>query len=127
MYDPHLLNPNNKKDSEVDWQTDFGFLANEGKPVLLGAFNASTSNPPGSTTPSPWCQNDPSLDLPQTFLNFLAEEKIGVIGWAFDHPDSIVTDYTGTPTTYVGMQCGSTSGGSGVLLQKQFALPDYTY
>ena len=128
VYDPHLLNPTNRQRGTVaDWQSSFGFLADEGRPVILGAFNAATSAPPGSRTPSSWCKNDPSLERPQALLAFLSRKRIGVVGWAFDHPGTIVADYNGVPTTYRGKRCGDPDGGSGELLRAQFALPAPKY
>jgi len=123
VYDPHLLNPTNRhRGNQSDSQRDFGFLVDDGKAVVLGAFNASTSHPSGSNKPARWCNDDPDLERPNAFLNYLQKRGIGVIGWAFDFPGSIVKDYNGTPTTYTGKRCGDPDGGSGQLLQQYFNL-----
>ena len=71
---------------------------------------------------SAWCQKV-SLSMPQEELNYLASKHIGIVGHAFDVPDTIVTDWNGTPTTYVGKKCGDLNGGPGEILQQQFKIP----
>jgi endoglucanase len=47
---------------------------------------------------------------------YLASKRIGLVGFAFDLPGTIVQDYTYAPTTYSGFECGVQGGGPGQVL-----------
>ena len=103
----------------TEWQANFGYLSDEGHLVVATEWTEPTSD---TRTDSSWCQKV-ALTVPQQELNFLASKNIGVVGHAFDVPDTIVTDWNGTPTTYAGIKCGDLNGGPGVILQQQFKIP----
>jgi hypothetical protein len=107
------------------WQSSFGYLVDEGKTVVATEWTEPTSHTSASGLYSPlgrWCLTQP-ISLPQELLNYLARKRIGVVGFAFDVPGTIVTDFNGTPTSYIGAKCGDSFGGSGEILQEQFKIP----
>jgi endoglucanase len=53
-------------------------------------------------------------------LDYLASKRIGLVGFAFDLPQTIVQDYTYAPTTFANFQCG-VSGGPGQILFNDYA------
>jgi endoglucanase len=53
-------------------------------------------------------------------LDYLASKRIGLVGFAFDLPLTIVQDYTYAPTTFANFQCG-VSGGPGQILFNDYA------
>lgn len=99
------------------WQQRFGFLIDEGRPVVATEWSAPTRL---GANGEAWCRRVP-LDRPAQELAFLARRGIGVVGWAFDFPGTIVTNFSGVPTTLVGKKCGDSSGGPGELLKRHFA------
>jgi Cellulase (glycosyl hydrolase family 5) len=52
----------------------------------------------------------------QLLLDYLASKRIGIVGFAFDLPGTIVADWTYAPTSYDGFTCGVAGGGPGQLL-----------
>ncbi len=99
------------------WEQNFGYLANENRLVIADEWSAPTAL---NGAPEHWCKSL-SLGVPADLLAFLGQKNIGVVGWSFDIPGTIVTDFNGTPTSYTGMVCGSVNGGPGELLQQHFA------
>jgi hypothetical protein len=57
----------------------------------------------------------------QVLLDYLASKDIGVVGFAFDLPGTIVVDSTFTPTSYAGFACGVPGAGPGQILFGNFA------
>ena len=112
------LNPATNS-TPAEWQANFGNLSDEGHLVVATEWTEPTSS---MRNDSDWC-NKVSLVVPQEELDYLASKHIGIVGHAFDVPNTIVTDWNGTPTTYVDKKCGDEDGGPGVILQQQFKLP----
>jgi Cellulase (glycosyl hydrolase family 5) len=54
-------------------------------------------------------------------LAYLASKQIGIVGYAFDVPGTIVADWSYTPTTYNQFTCGVAGAGPGQLLFDEFA------
>jgi hypothetical protein len=54
-------------------------------------------------------------------LAYLASKGIGIVGFAFDLPGTIVVDYSYTPTSYSTFACGHAADGPGELLFGTFA------
>jgi hypothetical protein len=55
-------------------------------------------------------------------LDYLAVKQIGVVGFAFDLPGTIIADYsTYAPTSYASFACGVSGGGPGQLLFGEYA------
>jgi len=92
------------------WDAAFGnFSANH--PVILTEWNANSTTNCIPSSP----QRAPLL------LTYLAGKRIGVVGFAMDLPDTLVKDYSYTPTTYSPFTCGVSGGGDGQLLFDEFA------
>jgi hypothetical protein len=101
------------------WNKTFGFLAVESKPVICTEWCQPTPKQ-GQPTP-PWFRGLSGKQLSHTplmLLHYLEERGIGIIGWAFDIPGTIVQDLDGTPTSFeAGNQPG---GGPGACLRAYF-------
>jgi Cellulase (glycosyl hydrolase family 5) len=54
-------------------------------------------------------------------LDYLASKRIGLVGFSFDLPGTIVQDYTYAPTTFANFQCGVQGGGPGQILFDDYA------
>ena len=92
------------------WDAAFGNLAAK-KPVILTEWNANSTTNCIASAP----RRSPLL------LTYLAGKRIGVVGFAMDLPDTLITDYSYTPTTYNAFTCGVSGGGDGQLLFNEFA------
>ena len=101
--------PNLNQTSDV-WDTEFGNLA-ERVPVIITEWQAN-----GTTN----CIPDAPRAAP-LLLTYLALKQIGVVGFAFDLPSTIIANYQYTPTTYAGFACGDANGGAGQVLFGDFA------
>ena len=91
-----------------DWEPGFGFLARQ-YPVIATEWIANSKvrfcKPEWGTT---------SAQL----MWFLQQRDIGVMGWALDVQDSLISDSRYTPTRLVGFQCGAEfEHGAGELFQ----------
>jgi hypothetical protein len=92
------------------WDLEFGNKAGTA-PVIVTEWQAnSTTN----------CVPDAPSTAP-LLLDYLAGKGIGVVGFAFDLPGTIIADYTYAPTTYSGFACGVAGGGAGQILFNDFA------
>ena len=93
------------------WDAAFGTFSAKA-PVIVTEWNANSTTTCFPTAP----QRSPLL------LTYLLGKRIGIVGFAFDLPGTIITDYnTYSPTTYSGFACGVNGGGPGQLLFGQFA------
>jgi len=64
--------------------------------------------------------NDNTPNFAAGMLNYLKQQKIGVVGWAFDFPRTLLTE-NGTLTNYNGFHCGPKSDfGPGELIAQYF-------
>lgn len=101
--------PNLKQTSDA-WDGEFGNLA-ERAPVIVTEWqaNGTTNCVPGAPRSAP------------LLLTYLALKQIGVVGFAFDLPGTIIANYQYDPTTYVNFSCGSFTGGAGQVLFSDFA------
>jgi hypothetical protein len=106
-YGIHYPNLNQTSD---DWDAEFGNLA-ERVPVIVTEWqaNGTTNCIPGAPRSAP------------LLLTYLALKQIGVVGFAFDLPGTIVADYQYDPTTYANFSCGAFTGGAGQILFGDFA------
>jgi hypothetical protein len=92
------------------WDKTFG-SASASIPVIVSEWDANSvtgcvANAPATT---------------QVLLDYLASKHIGVVGFAFDLPGTIVADSTFTPTSYAGFACGVPGSGPGQILFGNFA------
>jgi hypothetical protein len=94
-----------------EWDSEFGDLSGS-RPVIVTEWqaNAFTSCIPNAPRTAP------------LLLSYLALHQIGVVGFAFDLPGTIVADYSYAPTTYDNFTCGPNNiGGSGQILFNDYA------
>jgi hypothetical protein len=98
--------------SELAWQHRFG-AASARVPVIVTEWNGSSSAV-GCVATTPW--QAPAL------LDYLGARHIGIVGYAFDLPGTLVSGWSGTPTTYSRFACGTVGSGPGHLLFSRFAL-----
>jgi hypothetical protein len=92
------------------WDKAFG-AASAKVPVIVTEWDAN------STTTC--VANSPAES--QLLLDYLASKEIGIVGFAFDLPGTIVADYSYAPTSYAGFACGVPGGGPGQMLFGYFA------
>jgi hypothetical protein len=93
------------------WDLEFGNKASTA-PVIVTEWqaNSTTNCVPNSPSTAP------------LLLDYLASKSIGVVGFAFDLPGTIISDYnTYSPTSYSGFACGVAGGGAGQILFNDFA------
>jgi cellulase (glycosyl hydrolase family 5) len=93
------------------WDATFGRLAALA-PVIVTEWdaNSTTNCVPNAPTQS------------SLLLDYLAVKQIGVVGFAFDLPGTIISDYsTWAPTSYASFACGVPGSGPGQLLFGEFA------
>jgi hypothetical protein len=94
-----------------EWDSEFGDLSGS-RPVIVTEWqaNAFTNCIPDAPRTAP------------LLLSYLALHQIGVVGFAFDLPGTIVADYSYAPTTYDNFSCGPDNiGGPGRLLFDDYA------
>ncbi len=92
------------------WDRTFG-TASASIPVIVTEWDANSVT---GCVP-----NAPAAS--QVLLDYLATKHIGVVGFAFDLPGTIVVDSTFTPTSYAGFACGVPGAGPGQILFGNFA------
>ena len=74
-----------------------------------------------------WDGNSTTNCVPDTpavatlLLDYLASKRIGIVGFAFDLPGTIVADSAFTPTSYAAFACGVPNGGPGQTLFSDYA------
>ena len=97
------------------WNPEFGNMSAT-VPVIVTEWYASSA----LNTNTPQCVvGEPALAA--WLLAYLASKQIGVVGYAFDVPGTIVADFSYAPTTYDNFACGVPGGGPGQLLFNEFA------
>ncbi len=92
------------------WDKAFG-TASASIPVIVTEWDANSTTRCASNAPT----------VAQLLLDYLASKRIGVVGFAFDLPETIVVDAAFTPTGYAGFACGVPGGGPGQILFGNFA------
>lgn len=103
--------------AQTAWDNDFGTFAATA-PVIATAWAVGNKV-------TDYCDaNTPAAAL--GFLQYLQSKQIGLVGYGYDvipnmYNNSIVTDYSGTPTTFSnGIQCQQPSFGAGAIIQDWF-------
>ncbi len=92
------------------WERAFGRISGR-VPVIVSEWQANaTTN----------CVANAPVVAP-LLLDYLASKRIGVVGFAFDLPGTIVADWSYAPTTYTDFACGDPAGGVGQLLFADYA------
>jgi hypothetical protein len=97
------------------WNREFGKMSAT-KPVIVTEWYANSV--PNTNTPH-CVAGEPALAA--ELLAYLASKQIGVVGYAFDVPGTIVVDWSYAPTTYDNFACGVPGDGPGQLLFNEFA------
>jgi cellulase (glycosyl hydrolase family 5) len=92
------------------WDKTFG-TASASVPVIVTEWDANSTTACVPNAPA----------IAQVLLDYLAGKRIGVVGFAFDLPGTIVVDSTFAPTSYDGFACGVPNGGPGQILFGDFA------
>ena len=92
------------------WQHEFG-AASAQVPVIVTEWNADSARSCAPVAP---------IAAPM-LLSYLASKRIGIVGFAFDMPGTIIRNWSYVPTSYNGFQCGIPGGGPGQLLFARFA------
>lgn len=104
-------------DSATTWDTDFGTLA-ASRPVLVTEWDAPSVPPAGTDIPQSCDAGTPqhARDL----LDYLAFHAIGIVGYAFDLTDTLVSNLSWAMTSYDNFACGVAGDGPGRLLYDHF-------
>jgi Cellulase (glycosyl hydrolase family 5) len=92
------------------WDKTFG-TTSAAVPVIVSEWDGNSTTNCVPNTPA----------VAQLLLDYLASKRIGIVGFAFDLPGTIVADAAFTPTTYAAFACGVPGGGPGQLLFSDFA------
>jgi hypothetical protein len=92
------------------WDKTFG-TASASIPVIVTEWDANSVTGCVPNVPA----------TAQVLLDYLASKHIGVVGFAFDLPGTIVVDSTFAPTSYAGFACGVPGAGPGQILFGNFA------
>jgi hypothetical protein len=92
------------------WDAEFGRFSARAPVIITEWQENSTTN----------CFSD-APDGTGLLLAYLAAKQIGVVGFAFDLPGTIVADYTYAPTTFASFACGVPGGGPGQVLLGEYA------
>jgi Cellulase (glycosyl hydrolase family 5) len=87
------------------WERAFGRVSAH-LPVIVTEWDANATTNCLANAPA----------AAQLLLDYLASKRIGLVGFAFDLPGTIIADWSYTPTTYTGFACGDPSGGPGQVL-----------
>jgi hypothetical protein len=92
------------------WDRKFGNFSTTA-PVIVSEWYASSIHTctPDEPARATW------------LLDYLASKQIGVVGYAFDVPTTIVADWSYAPTTFSAFACGVPGDGPGQALFGEFA------
>jgi hypothetical protein len=121
---PVVTDPANPTEPQLAYGIHYPSLT-QGSVAWDRAFGRASANVPVIVTE--WDQNSSHnciTDGPakaSLLLAYLASKKIGVVGFAFDLPGTIVVDYSYAPTSYDAFACGNPSNGPGALLFGEYA------
>ncbi|MGZ4297364.1 MAG: glycoside hydrolase family 5 protein [Solirubrobacteraceae bacterium] len=92
------------------WDKTFGTIS-ASVPVIVTEWDANSTTKCVPNAPA----------AAQLLLDYLASKRIGIVGFAFDLPGTIVADSAFTPTGYAGFACGVPNGGPGQILFSGYA------
>lgn len=98
--------------TEPVWQADFGFLARTHVVIATEWW-----------TPLIMFCTPQIPQIAQNMITYLKQTNIGLVGYAFDIPGTIVKDYTYAPKTFAGFTCpngGQSPYGVGGLIQLSY-------
>ncbi|MBF0548714.1 MAG: cellulase family glycosylhydrolase [Candidatus Riflebacteria bacterium] len=103
-----------------DWQKSFGFLIEDGFPVLASEWNATTGPKGAVIRCFKGASGDKIKQEVWKFLGYLQRRKIGLCVWAFDYPGWVLKKIGGEPTTFDGFTAETPGGGPGVIVRNYF-------
>lgn len=92
------------------WNRAFGRLASA-VPVIVTEWDQNSTHDCIANAPT----------VSTLLLDYLISKQIGLVGFAFDLPGTIVADYSYAPTSFAGFACGIPNGGPGQLLFNEYA------
>jgi len=92
------------------WVKRWGFMT-ANAPVIASEWNAQSMRA--------GCRTDDPV-LASKLVPWLKSHNIGLVGWSFDLPNTLIKDWTWTPTTFTGYKCGVPGGGAGELIRSSF-------
>ena len=92
------------------WNRQFGRLSAT-VPVIVTEWDQNSTND--------CLDNAPQMST--LLLDYLITKHIGIVGFAFDLPGTIVADYSFAPTSFDDFACGVPNGGPGELLFNEYA------
>ncbi len=119
---PYFHNPEGQK--RTTWIKKFGEIAAKA-PVIVGEWTTPTIS-------NYYCQSD-TPEAARRFLHYINSLHIGLVAANYDFGlpkfGGVVSDYSGTPTTFSnGIQCGTPGFGPGRLIQSWYrtgSVPDH--
>lgn len=121
---PALLDPASPTDPQLVYGIHYPSLTG-GSALWDRQFGRQSATVPVIVTE--WDQNSISGCSAQTparaalLLDYLYSKGIGMVGFAFDLPGTIVADYSYAPTSYFQFECGVPGAGPGQLLFGDYA------
>ena len=119
-----IVDPANRTDPQLAYGVHYPSLS-RGVTFWDSTFGRTSASVPVIVTE--WDGNSTTNCVPNTpavtslLLDYLASKRIGLVGFAFDLPGTIVADSAFTPTSYAAFACGVPNGGPGQLLFSNFA------
>ncbi|HEY1566088.1 MAG TPA: cellulase family glycosylhydrolase [Solirubrobacteraceae bacterium] len=119
-----LVDPANRADPQLAYGVHYPSLSRNA-PFWDKSFGTASASVPVIVTE--WDGNSTTNCVPNTpqmaplLLDYLASKQIGVVGFAFDLPGTIVADSNFTPSSFAGFACGMPGGGPGQVLFGDFA------
>ena len=111
-----LVDPANRADPQLAYGVHYPSLSRSA-PFWDKTFGTASASVPVIVTE--WDGNSTTNCVPNTpqaaplLLDYLASKQIGVVGFAFDLPGTIVADSSYTPSSFAGFACGVPGGGPG--------------
>jgi cellulase (glycosyl hydrolase family 5) len=109
-YAVHPYNMASINTDPTSWDKRWGFLTAKA-PVIVSEWNSQSMRA--------GCRTDDPV-LAARLVPWLKDHGIGLVGWSFDLPNTLVKDWTWAPTSYSGYTCGVPGGGAGALLRSSF-------
>jgi hypothetical protein len=122
---PALTDPANPSAPQLAYGVHYP-LSQGPSTVWDAAFGRFSARAPVIVTE--WDENSTTACVPNSpsesalLLDYLAAKQIGIVGFAFDLPGTIISDYSSyAPTTFDSFACGVPGSGPGALLFGDFA------
>jgi endoglucanase len=92
------------------WDKRWGFMTAKA-PVVASEWNSQSMRA--------GCRTDDPV-LAAKLVPWLKSHGIGLVGWSWDLPNTLIKDWTWALTTFTGYTCGVPGGGAGELLHASF-------